>query len=107
MKHRFPSPDKSSRDVDPVMSSRFCRKRLGSGEFGIIWRTSSAAGLVLCFGESATSHRNVLAVTSADLDEVHTLHQRLANTQAGSIRLASVAMHRGEAARFAVDGTDA
>ncbi|MBB3822930.1 hypothetical protein FHT03_003452 [Xanthomonas arboricola] len=49
----------------------------------------------------------MLAVTSADLDEVHTLHQRLANTQAGSIRLASVAMHRGEAARFGVDGTDA
>ncbi|WP_372361656.1 hypothetical protein ACCQ10_19700 [Xanthomonas sp. NCPPB 1325] len=85
-------------DVDPVMSDRFCRKRLGRGEFGIIWRTATAAGLVLCFDEPATSHRNVLAVTSADLDEVHTLHQRLANAQAGSIRLASVAMHRGEAA---------
>ncbi|NIJ90451.1 hypothetical protein FHR49_003274 [Xanthomonas campestris] len=89
------------------MSSRFCRKRLGRGEFGIIWRTASAAGLVLCFGESATSHRNVLAVTSGDLDEVHTLHLRLVNAQAGSSRLASVAMHRGEAARFGVDGTDA
>ncbi|MBB3803117.1 hypothetical protein FHR47_003410 [Xanthomonas arboricola] len=89
------------------MSSRFCRKRLGRGEFGIIWRTAPAAGLVLCFGESATSHRNVLAVTSAGLDTVHTLHQRLANTQAGFSRLTSVAMHRGEAARFGVDGTDA
>ncbi|NIK03370.1 hypothetical protein FHR48_004139 [Xanthomonas arboricola] len=89
------------------MSSRFCLKRLGNGEFGIIWRTASAAGLVLCFGESATSHRNVLAVISVDLDEVHTLHQRLANTQAGFSRLASVAMHRGQAARFGVDGTDA